>query len=223
MLQVSGLVRTYRNGRRPPVPVLRGVDFTLAEGELLVIAGRSGSGKTTLLHLLVGVDRPDGGEVRFETIRLHPIAGEGEMLRWRRTMGFLHQTPVLVPTLTSWENAVLPFRYWGKPNADWVSALFDRLGIAELKHRRPRELSGGQATRVALARALARRPPVVFADEPTGRLDAETAGAVWELLVDLNQTERMAALVVTHDPVILRRAARVAWLVDGRLRDRGDG
>ncbi len=222
MLQVRGLARTYRNGRRPPVPVLKGVDLTLADGELMVIAGRSGSGKTTLLHILVGLDRPDDGEVRFEIMRLQPGARESEMLRWRRAMGFLHQTPVLIPTLTSWENATLPFRYWGKPDADWIAALFDTLGIAELKHRRPRELSGGQATRVALVRALARRPSVLFADEPTGRLDAETAGAVWELLVGLNRTERMAALVVTHDPVILERAARVAWLVDGRLGDRED-
>lgn len=216
MLEAIAVERTYRHGQQR-VEVLKGLGVTLEAGQLLVIAGRSGSGKTTLLHILTGLDRPDAGMVRYNGMRVDPCANEADLLRWRRSVGFLHQTPILVPTLSAWENALLPLRYWGRADRAWVNHLFTRLGLADLKHRRPRELSGGQATRVALARALARRSPLLLSDEPTGRLDAETAGEVWQLLLEVNREEGVTVVVVTHDPVILGSGPEVAWLEGGRL------
>ncbi|WP_036218364.1 ABC transporter ATP-binding protein [Calidithermus chliarophilus] len=217
MLEVIDLSRRYRSGSQW-VSVLQNVQLRLREGELLVVAGRSGSGKTTLLHLLAGIDRPDEGKLHLGELVLSRNSPEVSLLRWRRAVGFMHQTPVLIPTLTAWENALLPFRYGGQnPDLAWVKLLFKRLGISGLENRRPRQLSGGQATRVALVRALARRNTLFLADEPTGRLDEAGATAVWGLLLELNRQEGISGVVVTHDPLILKQAHRVLTVQEGRL------
>jgi putative ABC transport system ATP-binding protein len=205
MLEIHGLNRTYGKGSHS-VEVLKNLELRVQPGELAVIAGRSGSGKTTLLHCLAGLDHPDGGDLNLLGLHLNSTSNETALLKWRRTISFLHQTPILIPTLNSLENVLLPFRYAGqKPDMAWVTDLFSRLGLTGLEHRRPRQLSGGQATRVALARALARRSPLILADEPTGRLDAQTAQDVWQLLHQICEDKKIAIVVVTHDPIILEQ------------------
>ncbi len=218
MLIAERIHRTYGRGERA-VRVLEALDLCVAERELRVIAGRSGSGKTTLLHILAGLDQPDEGVVRFGELELRPRASERELLAWRRNVGFLHQTPALIPTLTAWENAMLPFRYAGKADPDWMRELFEQLELSDLRQRSPKQLSGGQATRVALARALARQPRLFLADEPTGRLDADTALQVWALIERLCQRLGSVAVVVTHDPIILERCSSVQRVHKGQLVD----
>ena len=217
MLEIQGLNRTYGKGLQA-VKVLQNLELRVQPGELAVIAGRSGSGKTTLLHCLAGLDRPDSGDLSLLGLRLNATSNENALLRWRRTISFLHQTPILIPTLTAWENVLLPFRYARQtPDIVWVTELFLKLGLTGLERRRPRQLSGGQATRVALARALARRSPLILADEPTGRLDAETAQDVWQLLHQICKDQKIAIVVVTHDPIILEQLPHFQKLEQGRL------
>lgn len=217
MLEIQGLNRTYGKGIQA-VPVLQNLELQVQAGELAVIAGRSGSGKTTLLHCLAGLDRADSGHLNLLGLHLNATSNEAMLLKWRRTISFLHQTPILIPTLNAWENVLLPFRYAGQaPDIAWVKELFSRLGLAGLERRRPKQLSGGQATRVALARALARRSPLVLADEPTGRLDADTALDVWQLLHQICEDKKIAIVVVTHDPIILDQLPFFQKLEHGRL------
>jgi len=216
LLEVQNLSRQFRSGRQT-VTVLDNLSFQLAPTELRVIAGRSGSGKTTLLHLLAGLDTPSSGTLKLEELHLSRRAARSQVLEWRRRVSFLHQTPALIPTLSAWENALLPFRYAGKPDLEWVSYLFSRLGLAGLQGRRPRQLSGGQAMRVSLVRALARQGSLLLADEPTGRLDATSALEVWTLLEELCSEGGLSAVVVTHDPIVLERALRVFQLEAGAL------
>jgi putative ABC transport system ATP-binding protein len=217
MLEVTGLHRSYERGAQA-AEVLSNLELRVKSCELTVISGRSGSGKTTLLHCLAGLDLPDRGTLQLPGLQLDTHSKEKALLKWRRTISFLHQTPVLIPTLNAWENALLPFRYnHQKPDIAWVHELFAQLGLTGLERRRPKQLSGGQAMRVALARALARRSNLVLADEPTGRLDAETALDVWQLLRKLCQEQGMAMVVVTHDPIILDQSPGALRLEQGRL------
>jgi putative ABC transport system ATP-binding protein len=217
MLEVQGLNKTYGKGVQA-VRVLQNLELRVQSGELAVIAGRSGSGKTTLLHCLAGLDLPDSGDLSLLGLQLNATSNEIALLKWRRTISFLHQTPILIPTLNAWENVLLPFRYAKQtPDLAWVKELFSRLGLTGLERRRPQQLSGGQATRVALARALARRSPLILADEPTGRLDAQTAEDVWQLLHEICHDQKIAIVVVTHDPIILERTSYFQKLEAGKL------
>ncbi len=217
MLTVHDLCRTYGRGVQA-VNVLNNLELEVKMGELSIVAGRSGSGKTTLLHCLAGLDLPHQGELRLDDLILQPKSNESALLKWRRAISFLHQTPILIPTLNAWENVLLPFRYnHQKPEMAWIKELFSRLGLGGLEKRRPQQLSGGQAMRVALARALAKRSKLVLADEPTGRLDAQTALDVWGLLQQICKDQNISIVVVTHDPIILERAAYFQTLEAGRL------
>lgn len=220
VLTATNVTRIFGEGATAVVAV-DDVSLTAVAGELLVIKGRSGSGKTTLLNLLGGLDRPTSGSVRLGDLELGS-ASEAELVEARRRdLGFIFQTFGLVPVLSAAENVEVPLRLLGTDPVERdarVAELLDAVGLAPHAAQRPPELSGGQQQRVGIARALAARPRVLFADEPTGQLDSMTGVAMMDLLVDLVHNEGVAAIVTTHDPLLMARADRVLELHDGRLR-----
>jgi putative ABC transport system ATP-binding protein len=220
VLTATNVIRIFGEGATAVVAV-DDVSLTAVAGELLVIKGRSGSGKTTLLNLLGGLDRPTSGSVRLGDLELGS-ASEAELVEARRRdLGFIFQTFGLVPVLSAAENVEVPLRLLGTDPVERdarVAELLDAVGLAPHAAQRPPELSGGQQQRVGIARALAARPRVLFADEPTGQLDSMTGVAMMDLLVDLVHNEGVAAIVTTHDPLLMARADRVLELHDGRLR-----
>lgn len=223
-LEAVGVRRTYRLGHTL-VEALRGVDFRLARGEFVVVAGPSGSGKSTLLNLLGLLDAPDSGQVRFEG---KDVAGASEATRTllrRRHLGFVFQSFNLVPVLSAYENVEYPLWIDDVPRADRrrrVLEALETVGLAERGTHRPDELSGGERQRVSLARALVHDPRVVLADEPTASLDSKTGLAIIDLFRRLNLERGTTFVLATHDPRIVARAARTVRLTDGLLvEDRG--
>jgi ABC-type lipoprotein export system ATPase subunit len=217
ILTATNVHKTYRLGRTD-VPVLRGADLVVKDGEWVAILGASGSGKSTLLHLLGALDQPDpgAGEILFRQTQLSDM-GVGQLDRYRsRDVGFVFQFYHLLPELTVLENATLPIRISGG-GEDRVTAATDLLDTFGLSHRlthRPRELSGGERQRVAIARALANGPSILLADEPTGNLDATTGAEILDLLESQHRAG-LSIVMVTHDTSIADRADRIVQLVDG--------
>lgn len=198
---------------------LRGVDFDLAPGEIVAVMGPSGSGKSTLLHCIAGILSPDSGTVTFEGQRIDAM-GEAERTRLRRTaFGFVFQFGQLVPELTAVENVALPLLLDGVRRADAEARAgdwFPRLGLDGLEERRPGDMSGGQAQRVAVARALVADPSIIFADEPTGSLDSLAGEQVMELLTAAARSAGTAVVIVTHEARVAAYAHREVVVRDGR-------
>ncbi|MFJ3621373.1 ABC transporter ATP-binding protein [Streptomyces iakyrus] len=217
MLRVEDLHHSYGTGAAA-VHALRGASFTVRSGELVALKGRSGSGKSTLLHLIGGLDTPQSGRIVLGGTDLSEL-GESELLELRRDrIGFVFQSFGLIPILTAAENVGVPLRLRRaepREREERVALLLALVGLAGHETQRPAELSGGQQQRVAIARALANRPALLLADEPTGQLDAATGLAVMELLRAVVRSERVTALVATHDPQLLGLADRVLELNDG--------
>ena len=223
VLLVEGLSRTYGVGPTS-VAALCEVDLRVEAGELVAIRGRSGSGKTTLLNLIGGLDRPDAGRVVVGG-RLVTAMDEEQLRALRReTVGYVFQTFALIPTLTAAENVGLPLRLRRvEPAAreERVALLLALVGLSEHAAQTPEQLSGGQQQRVAVARALAGRPQLLLADEPTGQLDSHTGLEVMTLLRAVVHSEGLTAVVTTHDPALLEAADRVLEIRDGRLHSTG--
>ena len=198
--------------------MLRDVSFTIRDGEFVAIIGPSGSGKTTLLGLLAGLDVPSAGTVILDGADLGAL-GEDARARLRgEKVGFVFQSFQLIPTLTALENVQVPLDLRGDRHASARARdLLARVGLAERTHHYPVQLSGGEQQRVAIARAFSNSPKVLFADEPTGNLDASTGGRIVELLESLNREDRTTLVLVTHDPAIAGRARRVVRLSDGAV------
>jgi ABC-type lipoprotein export system ATPase subunit len=214
ILEATGL-RLARGDRT----VLDGVSLSVAPGERVLIQGESGAGKTTLFSVLGLLERPDDGELVVADRATNELS-EGDRARLRRdTLGYVYQDFRLVPDLTARENAALPQDHAGERDEAWLEELFDRLDVADTADRRPATLSGGEKQRVATARALANRPDVILADEPTGQLDPETADRLVGLLCSLGPEFGTALVVVSHDPSIADRFGRVVRLRDGTLAD----
>jgi putative ABC transport system ATP-binding protein len=196
------------------------ISLDLSPAEMLVIRGRSGSGKTTLLNLLGGLDRPSSGTVMLGDVDISS-ASEAELVGIRRgDFGFIFQSFGLIPVLSAAENIEVPLRLIGlAPRARdaRVAELLAAVGLSKHAEQRPSELSGGQQQRVAIARALASNPKVLFADEPTGQLDSATGAAMMDLFADVVHNQGVAAIVTTHDPILMARADRVIELHDGRM------
>lgn len=200
-----------------PLTVLKGVDFTLFEGEMAFIMGRSGSGKSTLLHLLGGLDRASEGRIFFKGNDLN-LMNEKDLATYRnRKIGFVFQFFHLLPELTLFENVLLPTRMAGSPNPDRVRELLERVGLEGREEHFPAELSGGEQQRAAIARSLANRPEILFCDEPTGNLDDETAEIVFGLLTELHRETGLALVIVTHDERRARQFENVYRLQEGVL------
>jgi putative ABC transport system ATP-binding protein len=199
-------------------PALRGASVAVAQGEILAVMGPSGSGKSTLLHCLAGIYTPDSGEVWFDGQRVGAL-GEAERTRLRRTaFGFVFQFGQLVPELTTADNVALPLllnRTGRKAAYKTAETWLDRLGLGDKGRRRTGELSGGEAQRVAVARALALAPKVVFADEPTGSLDSLTGEKVMDLMTALAREQGATVVLVTHDARVAAYADRVVMVRDG--------
>ena len=201
-----------------PVPALAGVDVAFPSGEFTAIMGPSGSGKSTLMHCMAGLDTLTAGQVFIGDTDLSTLSDKQRTLLRREHVGFVFQAFNLIPTLTASENITLPLDLGGtKPDQGWLDTVVNTVGLSDRLSHRPSELSGGQQQRVAVARAMATRPQIIFADEPTGNLDstsgAEVLGFMRSAVDDYGQT----VVMVTHDPVAAAYAHQVIFLVDGRV------
>ena len=219
VLRARGLTRVFGTGTAS-VLACEDVSFDLSHGELAVIRGRSGSGKTTLLGLLGALDPPTSGSVFLNELDLTQQS-EKELVEIRRSqIGFVFQNFGLLPMLSAAENIEVPLRLAGMAADERdarVTELLDAVGLTGHAAQRPAELSGGQQQRVGIARALARNPAVLLADEPTGQLDSATADSMMDLLVAVVRDHGVAAVVTTHDPALMGRADRILELHDGRM------
>jgi putative ABC transport system ATP-binding protein len=216
ILRCESLGRSYASGGRE-ITVLRDITFELEAGGFLAVTGPSGSGKSTLLGLLAGLDRPTRGRVVLDGRDLAALT-EDERARVRaEAVGFVFQAFHLIPTLTARENIQVPLELRGEEARPRADELLDRVGLGDRGHHYPAQLSGGEQQRVAVARAFAHRPKVLFADEPTGNLDAANGRNVVALLTALNRELGTTLVLVTHEPDLAARAGRVIRLHDGAL------
>ena len=217
MLRCRSLSRVYRSGGRD-LTVLKDISFSLDRGGFLAVLGPSGSGKTTLLGLLAGLDRPTTGTIHLDGQDLGSL-DEDQLARIRgEKVGFVFQSFQLIPTLTALENVQVPLELRGEAGArEQARELLARVGLADRGHHYPAQLSGGEQQRVALARGFSVRPKIVFADEPTGNLDAVTGATIIELMVKLNHDSGTTFVLVTHDPELAAQTDRTIRLADGRL------
>jgi putative ABC transport system ATP-binding protein len=197
MLSVRNLTKTYRSGSEQ-TKVLRGVDLDIAPGERVALTGESGSGKSTLLHLIAGLDSADSGEIRLDSASIGDLNDAGRAALRRDRLGLVFQQFNLIPSLNVADNLAFQSRIAGRHDAAWHEELVNRLGLAELLKRYPEQLSGGQQQRVAIGRALATKPALLLADEPTGNLDEATADDVLALARELVARTGCGFLMVTH-------------------------
>jgi putative ABC transport system ATP-binding protein len=217
VIRLRGVSKAYLEGGRPR-QVLAGVDLDIASGEFVCVMGRSGSGKSTLLNVLGGIDTPDAGQVLYEGCDLARLDDRARTLHRRRHLGFVFQFFNLVPTLTVAENLAMPLQLNARADDGVVAAWLARVGLQARAASYPDMLSGGEQQRIAIARALVHAPALVLADEPTGNLDADTAGQVLALLGALCRDAGTTLLVASHSAEMARAADRVLLLDHGRLR-----
>jgi ABC-type lipoprotein export system ATPase subunit len=219
LMEARELFKTYTTGKRE-LTVLRGVNFSAIRGEFVALRGASGAGKSTLLHLLVGLDRPSGGEVYFAGEQVSQLSNPALAHLRNVKMGFVFQAYHLFPELNAIENVCLPARMARVPvqeAADRGRQLLKRVGLAERMEHRPAELSGGEQQRVAIARAMINDPEVILADEPTGNLDSHTGEEIMDLLLALRAEKQTTLIIATHDARLAERAPRVIQLLDGQV------
>ena len=199
--------------------ILSDVSFEVARAEAVAILGVSGSGKSTLLGLLAGLDTPSSGSVTIDGSDMFALDEDGRAALRARLTGFIFQSFQLLPALTALENVMLPLELAGAGGAaDTARAILARVGLSERTGHYPRQLSGGEQQRVAIARAFARRPTLLFADEPTGNLDAATGAQIIDLMFELNEEQQTTLVLVTHDEALSRRCTRQLRLAAGRLQ-----
>ena len=222
MLEATGVVKVFQGGDGGEVRVLEGVDLTVARGEMVAIIGASGAGKSTLLHVLGALERPTAGEVRLNGERVAALDDEGLAALRNRSVGFVFQFHHLLKEFSAIENVMMPMRIAGRSVAesrDRAASLLTRVGLEERMSHRPAEMSGGEQQRTAVARALAMRPPLLLADEPSGNLDHHNAASLHDLFAELAREMSLGLVVVTHNRSLAARAGRVLLLEDGRLGD----
>jgi putative ABC transport system ATP-binding protein len=216
ILCCEALTKTYVSGGRE-ITVLRDITFEVEGGGFLAITGPSGSGKSTLLGLLAGLDRPARGRVVLDGHDLSALTEDGRARLRADKVGFVFQSFHLIPTLTARENIQVPLELRGEDGRARADELLARVGLGDRGHHYPAQLSGGEQQRVAVARAFAHRPRLLFADEPTGNLDASNGANIIDLLADLNREQGTTLVLVTHDPDLARRARRIVRLLDGAV------
>jgi putative ABC transport system ATP-binding protein len=217
ILNIKDLSKTYQSGGQP-LTVLHNINFAIQAGSTAAIVGPSGSGKTTLLGLCAGLDRSSSGMVELNNIRLDSLTEDERAQVRNQYVGFIFQNFQLLPTLTALENVMVPLELRGEKNIKARALdLLDKVGLASRGHHYPAQLSGGEQQRVSLARAFSNQPKILFADEPTGNLDAETSEKVVKLLFDLNREAGTTLVVVTHDLELASKTQRVIRIKGGHL------
>ena len=220
IVEASDIHKTYDTGASSRVHALRGVELKIGRGEIVSIMGPSGYGKTTLLNCLSGLDDIDSGQVLIDGVRLHELPDDDRSEYRARHMGFVFQLYNLLPVLSSVENVELPLLVSGV-NASTARKrsmeMLDVVGLADRAQHIPGELSGGQRQRVTIARALVNQPAIVWADEPTGDLDSETAAEIVDLIIELNRTNGQTFVMVTHSQDVGERAHRIVRMRDGLI------
>jgi len=223
MLQLEGISKRYR---ADSAPVLDRLQLTVQNGEYVAVMGESGAGKSTLLNLIAGLDRPDSGRVLFDDTNLAEL-NDDAITRWRRQhMGFVFQAFHVLPYLTVLQNVALPLDLLGAREPQRSEAALQMLqacGIGAMAERYPRELSGGELQRIAIARALVHRPQLLLADEPTGNLDARTADQILRLLREQLRATRSSGILITHSATAAHSADRIVLLEGGQLRPLSEG
>ena len=220
ILQLAGVTKVYNKGRPNQVNVLSGADLTLAKGEIVGLVAPSGAGKSTLLHIAGLLDTATGGSIRIAGDDVDRLNDRARTRLRRDRIGFVYQFHHLLPEFSALENITLPQRAAGiaVPQANARAAeLLGSVGLSERINHRPAELSGGEQQRVAFCRALANRPEIILADEPTGNLDPETSAAMFDILLDLVRATGLSGLVATHNPDLAARMDRIVRLEGGRL------
>jgi lipoprotein-releasing system ATP-binding protein len=226
LLRAHGVSKSYRKGPLQ-IPVLQSVELAVREGEFVAIIGPSGCGKSTLLHLLATLDAPDAGEIHFEGNRIDNLPAAGRDILRNRYFGMIFQFYHLLPELTAFENVLAPamigesvMGYWRRRRGyhDRAREMLELVGLRHRLKHKPRELSGGEMQRTAIARALVARPRVLLADEPTGNLDKGSGGEIIALLRQLNREQNLTIVMVTHDSQIAHAADRTVTLVDGLVQ-----
>ncbi len=217
ILNVRNLGKTYSSGSKD-LAVLQDISFDVEAGETFAIVGPSGSGKTTLLGLCAGLDKPGSGSITLCGTELGSLSEDERALLRNRKVGFVFQDFQLLPTLTALENVAVPLELQGDKNAIKAAIeLLDKVGLADRVHHYPSQLSGGEQQRVAVARAFSNRPEILFADEPTGNLDAETGEKIVQLLFDLNSELGTTLIIVTHDMDLAAKTRNILKLKSGRI------
>ncbi|WP_084134608.1 ABC transporter ATP-binding protein [Paenibacillus harenae] len=219
LLTVNDVERTFQVGGSP-LHVLKGIRMELKERQLVMLRGRSGSGKTTLLNCLGGLDTPTKGEILFNGLPFHNMSDDQRTLIRRKDMGFIFQAFALMPLLSAWENVELSLRMAGISRTLWkerVVQCLELVGLEKRMHHRPFELSGGEQQRVAIAKAIAHKPKLLLADEPTAELDTGMSAQIMAVFQNIIRTEHVTICMTTHDPTILEVADHVYEMVDGKF------
>ncbi|QHW30340.1 ABC transporter ATP-binding protein [Paenibacillus rhizovicinus] len=219
LLVVEGVERTFQAGGQP-LHVLKGIHMELMPRQLVMLRGRSGSGKTTLLNMIGGLDQPTKGHIFFHDLPFHDMSDDQRTKVRRKEMGFIFQAYALMPLLSAYENVELSLRMAGIPGGQWkarVEHCLELVGLAKRMHHRPFELSGGEQQRVAIAKAIAHRPSLLLADEPTAELDSQMAAQIMSVFQTIIRTEQVTICMTTHDPTILEVADHVYEMVDGKF------
>ncbi len=217
ILNVENVSKTYQSAGRT-LTVLDNISFSATAGSTLAIVGPSGSGKTTLLGLCAGLDRAGAGSISLHDIRLDELSEDRRARVRNQHVGFIFQNFQLLPTLTALENVMVPLELRGEKNIRASATdLLQKVGLADRGHHYPAQLSGGEQQRVSLARAFSNKPQILFADEPTGNLDAETSERIVNLIFDLNKEAGTTLILVTHDPELASRTGRIIRLKGGKM------
>jgi len=215
IIVVRGLVKMFEEGK---IKALDGVDLTVQTGEFIAIVGPSGCGKSTLLHLIAALDRPTAGAIE---VNGHDLGAAHDLNHYRaRDVGIVFQLDNLIPTLSSSENVQVPMfeaGYSARERTQRADRLLEQVSLTGKGRSRPSELSGGERQRVAIARALANDPPIVLADEPTGRLDSKSGERILDLLAELRASRNLTVVMVTHETHVAERADRIVRILDGRV------
>jgi len=219
LLVVRGLQRSFKVGGQT-LHVLKDINLTLRPNELVMLRGRSGSGKTTLLNLIGGLDQPNAGEILFQGHPFHEWNDEQRTEIRRKEIGFIFQSYALMPLMTAYENVELSLRMAGIPKSQWkdrVQHCLELVGLGKRMYHRPYELSGGEQQRVAIAKAIAHRPVLLLADEPTAELDSQMGAQIMAVFRDIIRSEQVTICMTTHDPTIMEVADHVYEMVDGKF------